>query len=618
MLGKNVSNLPSSPCRNFHWAYCVVLAAAALLIPWLTFQLWYYTPPDILHHPIDALIVQAENKFQGLLSAETQTLQEAIETYEERRGRVVPPGFAAWYVLARKYSAVMVEEFWDPIYQDLDPFWSIEPSSLRRMIDSITRIPGKDMVDGFWIRNGTAETNCFDYEWCEPYTEFLAAVVREAPAVVPSVQIAATGVVSPRTWVPWERLQAAKDKCAAAITDSAKHSAVEWVSVTLDLNITEAVQAACAPTSALRRGLALRNINHMTSDGVFVQDYDLSKMPCHQPELLKLHGSFVAPREQLYSTDLLPLFSEQSTAHLEHVIRTPAALDWVEDWKYHSEEDTEHSQWSSKLDKAVWRGSNTGSRVTAANWKKNHRHRLVAMTSAHNIEKAAQSGNCSWAMPSRMCERLQNRMNGAALLEFCRNHVDIGFSVSNVCEDPDEEYPKLTEDEIELATTMNCSYLEVDYEYAGFIPLSQCLQYKFLVDVDGYGFSEGLLLSLSARFLTFIRSHSVPIKASIFREWHDSRLIPWKHFVPMDNRYDDLWDVLFYFIGTCHLNEPALPEQRQSCITPHDDEAKRIGLSGAEWAARVLRKEDMILYMVRLLLEYKRLTQDNREGLRDS
>nr|XP_036574922.1 capsular associated protein [Colletotrichum truncatum]KAF6781412.1 capsular associated protein [Colletotrichum truncatum] len=420
------------------------------------------------------------------------------------------------------------------------------PASLH---DSITRIPGKDMVDGFWIRNGTAETNCFDYEWCEPYTEFLAAVVREAPAVVPSVQIAATGVVSPRTWVPWERLQAAKDKCAAAITDSAKHSAVEWVSV----------QAACAPTSALRRGLALRNINHMTSDGVFVQDYDLSKMPCHQPELLKLHGSFVAPREQLYSTDLLPLFSEQSTAHLEHVIRTPAALDWVEDWKYHSEEDTEHSQWSSKLDKAVWRGSNTGSRVTAANWKKNHRHRLVAMTSAHNIEKAAQSGNCSWAMPSRMCERLQNRMNGAALLEFCRNHVDIGFSVSNVCEDPDEEYPKLTEDEIELATTMNCSYLEVDYEYAGFIPLSQCLQYKFLVDVDGYGFS-----------------------------------------------------------GTCHLNEPALPEQRQSCITPHDDEAKRIGLSGAEWAARVLRKEDMILYMVRLLLEYKRLTQDNREGLRDS
>ncbi len=43
--------------------------------------------------------------------------------------------------------------------------------------------------------------------------------------------------------------------------------------------------------------------------------------------------------------------------------------------------------------------------------------------------------------------------------------------------------------------------------------------------------------------------------------------------------------------------------------------AERIAGAGREWAGRVLRKEDMEIYMFRLLLEWGRLTDDRREEI---
>lgn len=42
---------------------------------------------------------------------------------------------------------------------------------------------------------------------------------------------------------------------------------------------------------------------------------------------------------------------------------------------------------------------------------------------------------------------------------------------------------------------------------------------------------------------------------------------------------------------------------------------ERIAEAGREWADRVLRKEDMEIYMFRLLLEWGRLTDDRRDEI---
>lgn len=47
----------------------------------------------------------------------------------------------------------------------------------------------------------------------------------------------------------------------------------------------------------------------------------------------------------------------------------------------------------------------------------------------------------------------------------------------------------------------------------------------------------------------------------------------------------------------------------------HDKQGKYIAEAGREWANKVLRKEDMEIYMFRLLLEYGRITDDNRDEL---
>jgi hypothetical protein len=47
----------------------------------------------------------------------------------------------------------------------------------------------------------------------------------------------------------------------------------------------------------------------------------------------------------------------------------------------------------------------------------------------------------------------------------------------------------------------------------------------------------------------------------------------------------------------------------------HDDAAALIANEGREWAEKVLRREDMILYTWRLLLEWARLCDEEREML---
>ena len=81
------------------------------------------------------------------------------------------------------------------------------------------------------------------------------------------------------------------------------------------------------------------------------------------------------------------------------------------------------------------------------------------------------------------------------------------------------------------------------------------------------------------------------IKSTIFREWHDSRLIPWRHFVPLDNRFDEIYSLLTYFIG---LGSPSDAGNSDVPYVPrHDFEARKLGRQGREWAAKVLRREDI-------------------------
>ncbi|EQL03424.1 capsule associated protein [Ophiocordyceps sinensis CO18] len=122
------------------------------------------------------------------------------------------------------------------------------------------------------------------------------------------------------------------------------------------------------------------------------------------------------------------------------------------------------------------------------------------------------------------------------------------------------------------------------------VPMKQQYASKFLPDIDGNSFS--------GRYRAFLLSTSLPFKSTIYAEWHDDRLFPWVHFVPMDNSFIDLYGLVDYFIDAAH-----------------DAEARTMADEGKAWAETVLRRQDMKLYVWRLLLEYARVVNDDRHRL---
>jgi hypothetical protein len=105
-------------------------------------------------------------------------------------------------------------------------------------------------------------------------------------------------------------------------------------------------------------------------------------------------------------------------------------------------------------------------------------------------------------------------------------------------------------------------------------------KWKYLLDIDGHG--------ESGRYYALLKSKSLVFKAAMFREWHDELLWPWVHYIPLGLDGGDWYESVRYF---------AREESGKV-------EGKIIAEESSEWARKVLRKDDMEVWMFRLLLEY--------------
>jgi hypothetical protein len=248
--------------------------------------------------------------------------------------------------------------------------------------------------------------------------------------------------------------------------------------------------------------------------------------------------------------------------------------------KYETDDEFPDEPFGKKENKLFWRGA-TSEGVSAGTgaWKGMVRQRLVHLL---NNETAMQPillppKNNAQGKPSY---RLQNPKK---IKRNLKTKMDVHF-VGEImrCGDPD------------------CPDQAAEFAFAEPVDFKQHWRNKFLFDTDGAGFS--------GRFIPFLQSNSVPFKSAIFREWHEGRLTAWKHFIPVDVRLTDLWSSLAYFGGYDGVRK----------MQAREEEAETIGKEGRDWTNKVLRKEDMEVYMFRLLLEWGRLTDEKREkvGLR--
>ena len=258
--------------------------------------------------------------------------------------------------------------------------------------------------------------------------------------------------------------------------------------------------------------------------------------------------------------DLFPVFSQSKISSFQDLVY-PSPWYWANKVPYVERQDYE---WPKKESKLYWRGSTTGGYSRNGGWRRQHRQHVVAAVNADDaaltLESATDRGETRWRVHQAPKSRLSQLF-------------DVLFSHVGQCDDGD------------------CQAQRQAFTVAPTAKQEGAWRYKYLLDVDGNAFS--------GRFYAFLRSHSLPFKMALFREWHDEWIRPWAHYVPLSLEATEYYEAVRYF-----------DQEEQGRA-----QAIQLAEAGRDWANKVLRNQDMEVWFFRLMLEYGRLVDDDRENI---
>lgn len=116
----------------------------------------------------------------------------------------------------------------------------------------------------------------------------------------------------------------------------------------------------------------------------------------------------------------------------------------------------------------------------------------------------------------------------------------------------------------------------------------EAFKYQLVFDLDDNG--------ISGRYYKLLASKFTPLKQSVFREWHDERLVPWVHYVPVSLGMGELPELVNYL---------TLTKEGQT-------RAREIAEQGAIWFSEAFQETDLAVYMYRVLLELARVQNPTR------
>jgi hypothetical protein len=362
----------------------------------------------------------------------------------------------------------------------------------------------------------------------------------------------------------------------------------------------------CDPSSEARKHPIINDRSHICwkcvaphSLGQFLANWTQSADICHQPDLAHLHGFYLSPAAFKCSFSLMPVFS-QSKPHGFNDILYPSAWNYMDKSVYDpslpsgtpGNDDYKPGYpdvpFPEKENVLFWRGA-TSEGVSLGNhaWRGMTRQRLVHIAS--NLTNSAHD-RVTILLPDLSVRdgRLKYQTIRGTEINQLGLNVDIAI-VDGIARCGD-------------IGLYDCTDQDAEFDLVKPTDFQSHWQYRYLFDLDGAAFS--------GRFLPFLQSRSLPFKTALFREWYDSRITAWLHFVPQDLRLHGVWSTLAYFAGV-----DGKVDGREVKMKSHLEEGEGIATAGREWAAKVLRKEDMEIYFFRLLLEWGRLSDDRRDDL---
>lgn len=550
-------------------------------------------------HPISKLIDDARLKFSQMLGKRSLTLDQAASRYRERRGRHPPPGFDVWFQEARNRNAIIIEDFFDRIHHDINPFWAMNPLTLRHYAHTQPQV--------IRVRNGKAHFETDDVDRPH-FIQLWTELVQEMMPHLPDLDMVVDVMDENRLLVPWEKINSYVEKerkmrelfptyeAVNVYTNYAEMDAnpkpyeAPWIGDEASI-YWDHYRITCPPDSPSRNISSLPTFNE-SIDGIypmmplpytykgFVQNFTAAQDPCQQPHLRGLHGTFVESMTISTLHDLFPMFAGSKMPQNNELL-IPGGMYLTKDKFYHGGQDNS-LPWEQKKNGLIWRGVASGGRNKADNWWHFQRHRFVQMMNGSVVSRV-EAGDAAAGPTFRLVPNdvynLPMQKNGK-LGKWVSSVADAGFVFL-------ECFPKEFDEKGTYLAT--CAHTTPFYDIANKVPMQEQYNYKYLPDVDGN--------SYSARWRGFLKSTTCPLKSTIYAEWHDDRLVPWVHFVPFDNTFMDIYAVMDYFLNG------------------HDAMGERIAKESSQWASLVLRRDDMMLYVWRLLLEYARVVDPKRDRL---
>ncbi|KAK0482416.1 glycosyltransferase family 90 protein [Armillaria novae-zelandiae] len=518
-----------------------------------------------LPHPIYQLIEFSEKKWKAKLQRASKTLDEAVDEYERRYKRAPPRGFDKWWEYVEKNNVQLPDEY-DQIYRDLEPYWSIRPVDLNRIVRE-----WEDHEDTFTLgKEEGHRVGLARYAIRDPAThghvvggvQMFSEILEDVDELLPPFRAVFHPHDNPEHVTDWE-LREKMFEYARTGTH------IDYSIVPIkDYGWT----FGCAPTSpAWNEPIDFTfNVSWPSpppdAPKTFVFNHRKAMDPCLHPRLLREHGQFLPfGKGPFPSRRMVPAFAYSQTL-LHHDITIAHRASWRGEIP-----DEEAIPWEKKTDDRLhWRGSTTGTPLLKhMEWQFSHRVRMMDW-----VEKG-MDGNVTILPPPRSSEEPVGKGESVQKARYGPAMLDMAFAGGPVQCEPDV-----------------CEELNKRYEFTGWRSQKEQTRYKYIFDVDGNAWS--------GRFKWLLSTQALIFKSTIYPEWFTDRIIPWVHYIPIQGDYSDLWDALVFFRGDLKGDNN------------HEDLARKIASAGRDWSRNFWRKEDMTAYNFRVFLEYARIMSTDR------
>lgn len=554
-------------------------------------------------------------------AALSKTLGDATTEYRKRYGLPPPPNFDKWYEFATARDSVVIDNF-DQIFDELLPFWGIAPSEIRSRTVHVIMQKEKN-IGGIQIVNGTVRQSPDipgTHRWMtdalermiEPFAKWLPDMfvafnlADECRVSVPFQDITKLQkrgnssisrlasyydrgefVTSPRLSAPWpDSFDTINSPAQGHMTQLSKLPVFEKNPQHQIYH--EWVASTCPPESQGRqsrwtdwgkvcpRCIAPHSL--MTNHGPIPKGGKTLANTCHQPDIANQYGFFMSPYYMEGTRTLFPIFS-QAKVHGYADILIPSPWDFADKSTY---EDASDMSWADKSNSLYWRGSSSDGFA---------KHRLSeAFLRARFVHESFQNAKAMCKRDERRCDSINVSFVG-----------DISKCDEDDCSMEKKSFHRWGQMTQPLQYNTGGSP-GTDMRLPGAEPFEANWRYRHLMDMDGAGFS--------GRFLPFLRSHSLVYRAALFRAWFDDRLVAWKHYVPADPRLGaGFWNTFWYLSGISYFGDNDAQKQTGPMV------AQTIAAEGRSWATKAVRAEDMQIYTFRLLLEWGRIINDDREHM---